>query len=395
MASNPPRVEAFRGLNNVTDPLRLGLRWLVQADNVDITDTGAIEKRAGYSKTFAGALSDAYATLDFERLYVVDGGVLSAMAGPAVATPLVSGLSAAPMHFTEVNEQVFFNNGTDSGIVCPDGTVLEWRWETPDAPSVAAVTGDIPAGLYQVRCTYVLPDGRETGASESAEIVLTDGQALQITGIPQRTGCTTRVYIAPADSTVFQLARSGSAGFVWNSSPDTLGAELTNAFMDAVPAGAEVIAAWRGRIYVSLYLPTEDQTAILYSEPLAAHLFNYARNFISVPGRVTALAPHEDALVIGTSRKVYAYTPDALKTLADYGVVPGMPWATDGNRLLIWTLRGLCQYPDFTNLTERRVSVAPGVHAGAALVEQDGQTRFVVALHAGGIAFNPRKEVSP
>ena len=386
---SPNQASSFRGLNNVTDPLRLGLRWLVQADNVDITDTGAIEKRAGYSKTFTGALSDAYATLDFERLYVVDGGVLSAMAGPAAATPLVTGLSAAPMHFTEVNEQVFFNNGTDSGIVCPDGTVLEWRWDTPDAPSVAAVTGDIPAGLYQVRCTYVLPDGRETGASESAEIVLTDGQALQITGIPQRTGCTTRVYIAPADSTVFQLARSGSAGFVWNSSPDTLGVDLWNHQMHQLPLGADVVQAWKGRMYAAQYFPQDNQTAIWFSQPMGFHLFDLGQDFILVTGRVLMLAPTPDALVIGTDSQIHAYNGEAIVRLAPYGVVPGAHWDQDAGRTLFWTTRGLCAALPFVNLTERQVSVSPGTHAGGALVQQGGRKRYLVALRQGGAAFNP------
>ena len=396
MASTPTRVSAFRGLNNVTDQVRLGLPWLTQADNINITSTGAVRRRAGREKVAAGAMSGAFSSADFTRLYVVSDNALCA-AGPDLAlVPIQVGISSLPMQWAQLNDHIYFTNGIESGVIDIDGTVIPWALPAPPAPVVSAISGGAPAGMYQVRLTHMWPDGREGCSSTESTVVLTQPGGVRVSGIALGPTGTARVYIATTDSTLFQLAgEATSTTFDWVSSPDTLGAELTNAFMDAVPAGAEVIAAWRGRIYVSLYLPTEDQTAILYSEPLAAHLFNYARNFISVPGRVTALAPHEDALVIGTSRKVYAYTPDALKTLADYGVVPGMPWATDGNRLLIWTLRGLCQYPDFTNLTERRVSVAPGVHAGAALVEQDGQTRFVVALHAGGIAFNPRKEVSP
>ena len=42
-------IKEFRGLNNVTDPLRLGLGWLATADNIDVTDTGSIIRRKGYS----------------------------------------------------------------------------------------------------------------------------------------------------------------------------------------------------------------------------------------------------------------------------------------------------------------------------------------------------------
>jgi len=44
----------------------------------------------------------------------------------------------------------------------------------------------------------------------------------------------------------------------------------------------------------------------------------------------------------------------------------------------------------FTNLTQGHLSVAPGVQAGASVIERDGQRRFVVSLHRGGTAFNAR-----
>ena len=391
-----PVTSQSKGLNNTTDPVRLGLKWLTRADNVDITSTKAVKRRAGWAKAFVGAMSGAFSSADFTRLYVVSDNALCA-AGPDLAlAPIQAGISSLPMRWAQLNDHIYFTNGVESGVIDIDSTVMPWALPAPPAPVVSAISGGAPAGIYQVRLTHMWPDGREGCSSAESTVALTEPGGVRVSGIaPGPTG-TARVYIAPAGSTLFQLAgETASATFDWVSSPDALGAELTNAFMDTVPAGAEVIAAWRGRIYVSLYLPTEDQTAIFFSEPLAAHLFNYAQNFISVPGRVTALAPHDDALVIGTDRKVYAYTPVALKTLADYGVVPGMPWARDDDRLLIWTLRGLCQYPDFTSLTAQRVSVAPGTHVGAAVVEQDGQARFVAALHSGGIAFNPRKEVSP
>lgn len=391
-----PVTSQSKGLNNTTDPVRLGLKWLARADNIDITSTGAVRRRAGRGKVAAGAMSGAFSSADFTRLYVVSDNALCA-AGPDLAlAPIQAGISSLPMRWAQLNDHIYFTNGVESGVIDIDSTVMPWALPAPPAPVVSAISGGAPAGIYQVRLTHMWPDGREGCSSTESTVALTEPGGVRVSGIaPGPTG-TARVYIAPAGSTLFQLAgEAASTTFDWASSPDTLGAELTNAFMDTVPAGAEVIAAWRGRIYVSLYLPAEDQTAIFFSEPLAAHLFNYAQNFISVPGRVLALAPHDEALVIGTDRKVYAYTPEALKPLADYGVVPGMPWATDGDRLLIWTLRGLCQYPDFTNLTAQRVSAAPGTHAGAAVVEQDGQTRFIAALHAGGIAFNPRKEVSP
>lgn len=383
----------FRGLNNVTDSLRLGMSWLVQADNVDVTVTGAIRKRAGYVKTFSGALTGSYSTLDNQRLYVVDGGVLKAMAEASAAVALQTCTSNAPMHFTEVNGQIFYNNGIDSGIVNADNAVSEWAWPTPDTVAVAAVTGSLPAGTYQVRCTFALPSGRESGSSESVELALGEGSALQVSNIPLLPGHFTNVYIAPADSTVFQRAFTsiGAQAFVWNSSPDQLGTDLQNLFMSPLPQGTDIIEHWRGRIYAAQYLAESDQTAVWFSQPLGYHLFNLNSDFLMIPGRVLMLAPHDTALLIGTERAVHAYDGKSLTTLAPYGVVPGWHWSIDEDdrQILFWTVRGLCKAMPFANLTDRQISVAPGLSAGGALVRQHGTKRFLVSLQAGGAPFNP------
>lgn len=383
------QIKRFKGLNNVSDPLRLGLSWLVGADNVNITDTGAIEKRNGYAQAQTGSFTGAYTTLDFQRMYLVDNGILRTFEGAVLKT----GLSAAPMHWAEINDQVFFNNGTDRGVILPDNTVLDWAWAVPAAPNVAPGTGTLPAGAYQVRCSYVLADGRETGTGDSAEITMSGTQSLTISDIPHIAGAVTKVYIAPANSDVYQLAATttGSA-LVWNFSNDALGEDLRNAFLDPLPQGTDVIQFFKGRAYAAQYAPEADQTVVWFSEALAFHLFNLNSGFFIVPGRVTMLAPTEDALLIGTTARIFAYS-EKLDLLAKYGVVPGQHWVEDeqvdgSKRILFWTTRGVCSALPFTNLTEKNVSVAPGIRAGGTIVRQGGQKRYLVALQQGGSAFN-------
>ena len=386
LANDLPLIQGFNGLNNVTDPLRVGLGWLVQADNINVTDTGGMTRRDGYSLSQAGDFRAVYTTLDFSRLYAVVGSALKDYAGNTLATLT----STEPMFWTETNDQVFFNNGTDSGVILPDNTVLPWGWQTPAAPSVSAVTGSLDPGTYQVRCTFSLPDGRVTGMSESAEITLVAGQSLSISSIPLLTGHVTNVYVAPANSTVYQLAfiTQSVTSFVWNTSPDQLGAELLNQFLDPLPAGTGPVQAWGGRMYAAQYFPTENQTVVWFSQPLGFHLFNLNQDFFMVPGHVHMLAPHKDALIVGTGERVFAYAGEKLSQLAQYGVVPGQHWSADDERILFWTARGLCAALPFTNLTEKQVSVAPGVHAGGCVVRSGGQKRYVAALQQGGEAFN-------
>lgn len=388
-----PKLAKVKGLNNVSDPLRLGFAWLTQADNIDITDTGAVKKRLGYTRALAGALTAAYATIDHARMYVVDDGALKAMAGSSTAFSLATGLSSAAMYWAEINNQVFYNNGVDRGIIKQDNSILPWAWQEPSAPTLAAVTGSLPAGLYQVCCAFVLADGRMTGAGDIAEITIVDGEALQITDIPQADGCTTSVFIAPANSDVFGLATDDAdAALVWNTGPDALGEDITVSNLFPMPLGCSVIQEWGGRIFAAEYMPSAGQTVVWPSQPLGFHLFDLEDDsaFI-VPGKVEMLAPHADALIVGTDTDVYAYSEEGLKHLAPYGVVPGQHWSEDDDKtILFWTSRGVCRALPFSNLTEENVSVAPGLRAGGAIVRTGGQKRFLVAVQQGGSAFNQR-----
>ena len=53
------QVTRFRGLNNVDDPVSLGLSWLTQADNINITSADKIARRDGYDLEITAAVSRA------------------------------------------------------------------------------------------------------------------------------------------------------------------------------------------------------------------------------------------------------------------------------------------------------------------------------------------------
>ena len=302
MLADLPKITQFNGLNTVTDPVRLSLGWLVQADNTNISDTGAISKRDGYSLAKPGNFSSAYSTCDFSRAYFVDGSSLKDFDGNVLAALA----SSAPMYWAEVNENVYFNNGVDSGVIAPDHSVSAWR----DAP-----------------------------VSYGAGFKGDDGQDLGV-------------------------------------------------LYDTLPLGATVIQHWRGRMYAAQYFASENQTAVWYSEAMGFNLWNLDSNFFMVPGQVLALAPHKDALIVGTESKIYAYSGEKLELLADYGVVPGRPWDKDGERVLIWTTRGLCSALPFSNLTAEQVSLAPGVRVAGCVINKGGQKRFVASIQQGKEAFN-------
>lgn len=382
-------VSRFRGLNNTDDPVRLGLAWLSRADNVLVTNDGAIVRRPGYAEVATGTFHGAYATQDYKRMYVVNGNALQRVNQDHSLTAIRTGLQPLEMHWAEVNKDVYFTNGIDSGIIHGDDSVTDWSWPAPTAPTLAAGQGSLPAGLYRAVTTYLLPDGRETGSSTHADIELPENSRLLLSDIPITAGVTTALYISPADSPVFGFAGvMTSPSYSWGAGPDNLGAELTTLTLNPLPPGAIYPTAWKGRIYAAQHSQQHDTTAVWFSEPLGFHLFALEKNFFQVPGLVTMMAPAEDALVIATHERIYAYD-GKLEVLAEYGVPPGRAWALDDDdSVLFWSKRGACRAMPFVNLTEDRVSVAPGTAAGAAILRHRGQKHFIATLRQGGAAFN-------
>jgi hypothetical protein len=389
-----PKTSFFRGLNTVDDTVSLGgLGWLKTADNVHVLGTGEIERRQGAAKVLAATGVGVFTTLDFSRMYLVDGANLLHVLDDLTTVLLKTLTSTAPMDWTELNRQVYFSNGVDSGIITADGRVLDWAWAVPTAPNLARTTGSLSAGRYQVCCTYLQADGRETGSGDVAEIDIAQGDAFQVTEIPQVAGLTTLVYIAPANSSVFGFAfTTTNAARTWNAGPDAIGTDLTTHMMRPLPAGSRLPTACGSRVCVIEYMAAKDQTVIWFAQPMAPHLFDQKRDFALIPGEVVMLAPLGNTAVIGTRSKVFTFdlTSRELNQIANYGTVPGYAWARDGeSSLLFWTTRGICRALPFENLTEKAVSFPSGARAAVALMERRGNRHIYVALQDGGIAFNP------
>lgn len=397
MTSKTVQINRFRGVDNVSDPERLRNGWLRTAINVDVTPPGAVSRRPGYELVLAGGFTGAYATTEqgTERMYVVDSGVLRQVHADMSTTDLLDGLSGAPMHWAEVNGDTYFSNGPDKGCIRQDGTVLPWDWPVPHAPLLSSHAGHMAPGRYSASCTYTLPDGRETGASEAQYLTLTDPGGLLLTDIPQLTGVQTNIYIGAADSTVMQHALTTALSAVtWDASPDALGDELLTYGLEPAPASATIPAVWQGRIWLTEYAATSDVSAIWASEPMGFHLFNLQASFLQVPGEVVMLLPHAGGLVIGTRSCVYVWDGNTLATLAGYGVPAGHPGIVDRETgtCFFWTLRGLCRALPFENLTAGRLHVDPGTHASTAIVQMEGLKKLVTTTRPSGAVFNPKAQ---
>lgn len=392
----------FQGLNTVDDPL-VGTRdaqgkpvtweWLVEADNVDISDEGRLARRDGYRPFLAGGdIQASFSTFDYQRLYVVDGGVLLDVLPDGTTVELATGL-AGPYHWAEINDEVFLSCSEPVRIDKARRQAAPWAVPNPVGGDLIATAGELEAGVYQVCFTHLDDAGREGGASPSIPIFVTTG-GIQVTA-PMAPDLYTAIYVCTPNSTVFRVVAvlthaSGGAYLISQLDPGSMGREISTQFLDALPADVHQVAAWKGRIYGAQHLAPLDQTVLWFSQALNYHMFDLNKDFVMVPGRVLQLTDAGDALLIGTDRRVFLYDGDSLQQAAEYGVVPGQHADQQDGKTYFWTTRGLCRVSPFENITEASVSVPPGEYAGGGVIHENGYVRYVATLHRGGAAFNTR-----
>lgn len=394
------RLTRFHGLNNVADPMRgtdpgtktaLTWEWLQEADNVDVTDSNGLARREGYSAFLAAtSITGSYSTFDFTRLYLVDNGALKRVYPDGGVATLRTGLSGTP-YWGEINDTVYLSCGSDKLQIERDNSVIGWGVPNPVQPALNAVSGSLPAGLYQAVLTYTDSSGREGGACAAVELSCAGGAGIEVSNVPQLEGYTPQLYMTEGDGTVFYhvVALPGVTSYTVTTPPQ--GRELTTQFMDAPPPASERTVFFKGRAYLAEYIPAADQTVLWASQPLGFHLFNLNEDYLIVPGEVTQLCANLDTLVIATNYRIFLYDSEQLQQVAEYGAVAGQhaDLGSDG-KVYLWTNRGLCRAAPFENMIEDHVSVAPGLLAGGGIVERGGFRKYLAVINRGGSAHNAR-----
>ncbi len=107
----------FKGINNVANALDLDFDELVQANNIDIDNRGKAKRRNGNTKKYtpSGVLHSMWSN---DRICLfVDGTTLKELLTDYTATTIRSNVSAYPMDYVDVNEEVYYTNASLNGYV--------------------------------------------------------------------------------------------------------------------------------------------------------------------------------------------------------------------------------------------------------------------------------------
>ncbi len=274
------------GINTVAEETGLARDELRDAVNVDLTLEGKPRSRRGGVRRFSGTHTHSLSNRA-DKVLFVDNGELKALNPDYSATSIRSGLSPfLPVEYAEVNGQVYYANGSQSGIVEPDGSHSDWGVADPGGQPAAenASPGGLQAGKYQVSVTHVDVAGRESGATLATTAEVTSG-ALLLSLIPQHSPLSTRIYVSEPNGSVLRHAVDIPAGVTeYRITSPAGGRVLETQFKRRFPEGS-IVRYFGGRMWAVV------GSALVYSDALNYGLYSPLANYFQFAEEPTVMEP--------------------------------------------------------------------------------------------------------
>lgn len=286
---------AFLGLNNVEPPERLQPGELVEATNVDVTNTGQLRRRAGLVVTSAGdygnvfeGLAQALATKGFDLIALPNETVLHA------------GLGATPrLWFCDLPDgRIIYSNGTVQGIASAQAVTSFGVPIPASLGDFVPFAGDLREGNYRWQLTHVrTADGVEGAPTYSAPVLVNTG-GFSLMNVPQIDGHTTNVYLTTADGEAPYLAgNTDGSMFAFGGANELLIKPCYSDNLSPPPAGI-LHAFWRGRVLLA------SGRNLHASKPHQWELFDLEKDVRQFTADITLVQPVEGGIWVGTEHQL-------------------------------------------------------------------------------------------
>lgn len=366
------KIQSFKGIHNTLPRQELAPNDCADAVDVDISGKGeeyersAVIRRNGYVQSIVVPIDSSYTAR--ERIsYCVSGGYLNRIREDLSFQPLTYSTAT---EYCDANGVLFTN---DAKMVIGDSVTDLYVPQPKIPPQVILTAGSREPGFYTCAYTYTNADGLEGGLSPITFVELTAKGDVLVTPV-ELPGYTATIYVAAEDGSVFFDVRGVPI------IPECIGTA-------EIPDSIAALEIMDGKLFVVQQF--DDYSIIRYSKPFHYHLFDYEKDFIIVVDQVHYIRATGSNLLIGATTGIYVYNDGGLAKVANYGAVPGRSIVRQADdSLLIHTVRGVCAALPFTELTENRVSLPMGQKCSAALVYQNGITKYIGLHDGGGSAFN-------
>jgi len=183
---------------------------LREADNIDLSKEGRIQRRAGYQAVYTGNLAHSLwsqAALDFALF--VDHGTLHVLDRDESVKDLGVVVGNFPVSYALLDNQIYLTNRYVCGLLTLPG--FTWQaWGAPATPAIGPFTVvngyALPKGLYQLAVTISDTLGRESGAGQAAQCYLSGNQGIELLSLPPVAAGTISIYLSDADDQVLRFA---------------------------------------------------------------------------------------------------------------------------------------------------------------------------------------------
>lgn len=294
-------LQKFTGINNVLSPDNLAQGDLTVGRNIDLDLSAHAQRRTG----FASASSAKHANLwEAPGFTLATRGSSGDLANVTSDTVLAAALGHTPrVWYTNLpGGRVAYSNGTSKGIVAADGaSVTPWGVPIPTGVGTAAdAIGNLFPGDYQWCVTNVrLSDGAESGPAYSQGVVTVANGGVSLSSLPVLAGHKTNVYLTSHfGGERFFAGSTTDATFTFTGHNKDLVRRCLTEFLQPPPAGAILLAFWRGRMLAAvgnvLYASTSHGWA----------LFDMRRDFKQFSASITLVHPTDQGIWVGTAKEL-------------------------------------------------------------------------------------------
>jgi hypothetical protein len=316
-----------KGIDNIQPNYDKTRDTLLGCVNTDIHDGGKLRRRRGYTsaKPAVGA-SSLWSHPKLAVGYYAAGGAIYSLTESLVATAVVSGLNPAnTVAFALVNGDVFWTDGAVSGRIVA-GVNRGWGVETPSsAPTLAATTGALDKGTYQITTTFKNAQGEESAALNPQSMLLSATGGISLTNLPRSIdgwATQTCIYATSANGDVLYKVATlpitdTSYILATYGSPTT---QLKTVNLERMPAGG-ILAFANGVLYVA------SGPYVFFSEPMRYGLHDARSGFYMYAEDVSVILAVQAGLYVCADRSYLISEPGTATPkqteLLPYGAVRG------------------------------------------------------------------------
>lgn len=312
------KLTPFVGIDNVSGEPNLPAGALVDAVNIDVTRTGIVQRRAGYSTVLAAATALG-ASQALGRLLAVVSGNLVSVDPLSYAQTSLGPVSDSELYFTEVNDATVLAG--DSTLALVDTAGLRPLGVEQPPPPILTIepAGGLRAGRYGVCITWRAVDGEEGAASEALFVDVPEGGGITVSALPvphEARTAATQIYRTACDGDVFYSAGRVTSGALLGETP--LGRVCDTRHM-ARMRGGRYVKYWRGRLLVA------RGRTLYMSEPMRYGLYDPRHGFVQTPTRITFVQPVEGGIYVGQTDGVLfldGESPENLKVVRTGAAAP-------------------------------------------------------------------------